>query len=111
MIVFDGNMHVTAITDCDVQEDEFVYLQKNRFPVFFLLFYFTFPGHLRQFILIENSFSFSQKKCFPFDERQHACYDKSKQYRILFFNGKRSLFMGTDQTSLDMTYLRLLSEQ
>ena len=32
MIVFDGNMHVTAITDCDVQEDEFVYLQKNRFP-------------------------------------------------------------------------------
>ena len=32
MIVFDVNMHVAAITNCHVQENEFIYLQKNRFP-------------------------------------------------------------------------------
>ena len=32
MIVFDVNMHVLAITVCDVQEEEYVYLCENHYP-------------------------------------------------------------------------------
>ena len=32
LIVFDVNMHVLAITECSVQEDEYVYLRDHHYP-------------------------------------------------------------------------------